>query len=769
MVTVKKSHRSVKSGVRGQVVFSFDEGAPVTRTAAVRGGKGAYLAEMVALGLPVPPGFTVTTTVARAFRETNQLPKRFAGQLQRALQRLERQTGKEFGNPDNPLLVSVRSGAQASMPGMMDTVLNVGLNPATVAGLARRQGEQFALDAYCRFLSQFGVVVLGVTASQLEYVINSTKAKAGEEYGGELSIETLSETCERLRLAIEFITMAPVPDDPHEQLRLSLDAVMRSWMSERARVYRQANKLPEWWGTAANIQAMVFGNRSDASGTGVVFSHDVTTGQPGLYGEFLPKAQGEDVVAGVRTPYPISFMAEWSPAAYQDLKHLVSQLSDHLGDMVDVEFTVEDGVLYLLQVRRAKRTALAAVTFAVHQVWAGRQTREVAVTSVATADVQRLECGVLETTDHTPIVRGLAVSPGAVVGRIVTSSADAQALAAQGEKGILVVRDTSPDDLPGMMCAAGLVTGNGGATCHAAIVARELGLPTVVGVGVDSLSQLTAGQIVSIEGSEGAVYADALPITTTILTKEANIFLRWVKRFTAYQPQIGFEWCEKRQSVNEWLNDFYLSDAMAIASTGSVLETQASQLRARIHQDAAEMLVAYLANAVAGELRHGHTHYYGLQETPFDLIATRYGIINHFERSHAQVSVMKYLQEHGKEAQIEFFRQAADMFDRDGWSMSFGGSAWAKIARAGLHFMTGKWSPTVFVDHVFDLQHNGGHMFDKHAMVSALTRESHLEVQLEHKKNAPTPRDLYTRLVRFASPSVPVTDVYQQGVNLNLW
>ena len=724
MVAVKQSKPSTKSGVRGQVVFSFDEGAPQTRTAAVRGGKGAYLAEMVALGLPVPPGFTVTTTVARAFRETGQLPNRFAGQLQRALQQLERQTGKEFGNPDNPLLVSVRSGAQASMPGMMDTVLNVGLNPATVAGLARLQGEQFALDAYCRFLTQFGAVVLAIPVPQLEYVINSTKAKAGEELNGTMSIQTLSEMCERLRFAIELITMAPVPDDPREQLKLSLNAVMRSWMSERACVYRQANGLPEWWGTAANIQAMVFGNRSDTSGTGVVFSHDVTTGQPGLYGEFLPNAQGEDVVAGVRTPYSIAEMAEWAPAVYHDLEQLVRQLSDHLGDIVDVEFTVEDGTLYLLQVRRAKRSALAAATFAVHEVWAGRRTRQEAVILVSSRDVKYLGRAALDTTGRLPFLEGLAASPGAAVGRVVTSSAGAQALAAKGEKVILVIRDTSPDDFPGMMCSVGLVTGNGGATCHAAIVARERGLPAVVGVGEISLQQLTDGQLISVDGAAGAVYSGSLPLASATLTKEANIFLQWTKRFAAYQPRIGFEQCATYHDVNRLLSDFYLSDAMANASVGSPLEERASEIRTVIHKDVAEMLAAYLANAIAGELRHSFWRLESFSEAKRQSLQKKYGVLKDDSREDAQTAVMQKLQKQDVSAQAEFFRLANELFSLGGWEPGYGGSAWAQIAHAVLKFMSGDWSPTEFVDHVFDLRHNGGRLFDKHPMVRAMTNEN---------------------------------------------
>lgn len=769
MATVMSSTPRVKRGAPRQVVFSFDEGAPETRTPAVRGGKGAYLAEMTALGLPVPPGFTVSTTVTRAFSQNGILPNRVLGQFDRALQKLERQTGKEFGNPDNPLLVSVRSGAQASMPGMMDTVLNVGLNPSTVAGLARLQGEEFALDAYSRFLVQFGAVVLGISPIRLEYVLKSTKAQVRVE--DEMSTDTLSKTCERLRLAIEFDTMRPVPDDPQEQLDLALGAVMRSWNSERAQAYRQANHLPSWWGTATTVQAMVFGNRSDASGTGVVFSHDVTTGQPGLYGEFLPKAQGEDVVAGTHDALPISALREWNEAVYEDLKSLVAQLVDHLGDIVDVEFTVEDGELYLLQVRRAKRSALAAATHAVHRVWNKSMTREEAVKSVSSRDVEHLLRQEFDLTSRTiqPYLRGIPASPGAAVGRVVTSSAQAQEWAARGENVVLVTRDTTPDDVPGMLCSQALITGTGGPSSHAAIVAREQNLPAVVGVGETLLWQLTVGQLVSVDGTTGIVYDGAVPLTETTLTKEVKIFLRWKEQFGAYRPRIGFEWVDTQQNINQWLNDFYVSDLMATASKGSTLESVASELRTAIHRDAAEMLAAYLAVAVAGEVRHAFV-YVNKEDNDTELatLASTYKIFDHPDRLTAQQSFMKAVRAQDEKAHLEFFRLAIDIFSRNGWPTSYGGKAWANIARAGFEFLSKAMSPTVFVDHVFDLRHNGGRLFNKHRMVSQ-TLEEILPAQLTLKKNVPTVRELWYGLGTYAFFSSSVERLYNAGLNLNRW
>lgn len=769
MATVKKPATAKRKTPR-QVVFSFDEGGPETQTAAVRGGKGVYLAKMVALGLPVPPGFTVTTTVARAFSETGKLPVRLSGQLTRSLERLERQTGKQFGNPENPLLVSVRSGAQASMPGMMDTVLNVGLNPATVAGLARLYGEQFALDAYCRFLTQFGAVVLNVPVPQLEYVISSTKAKAGEE-GGELSIDTLSQTCERLRLAIEFNIMRPVPDNPQEQLELSLNAVMRSWMSERAQAYRQANDLPSWWGTAANVQAMVFGNRSNASGTGVVFSHDVTTGKPGLYGEFLPNAQGEDVVAGTHQPLPISAMADWNLAVYDELKQLVRELVDHLGDIVDVEFTVEEGELFLLQVRRAKRSALAAVTFAVHQVWAGHMNREQAVGSVSSHDVDRLRRAEFDgvQTEVVVILRGLAASPGAAVGRVVLSSAEARIRAALGDKVILVTRDTTPDDLPGMLCAEALVTGNGGATCHAAVVAREQGLPAVVGVGEAHISQLTSGQIVSVDGTTGTVYNGALPFANSVeLTKEATIFLRWAQRFDAYQPKLDFALTQRCDDVNLRLNNFYLVEAMAAAASSSSIEARLLRLRDQFRRETAELFATYLVMAVAGEIRHAFDYVSFDCRQEMQGLA-QFGVISCFGRSEAQTSVMRHLSGCSRVEQARFFELCATVFASQHWDGSYGGPKWQAIAQVGHDFLSGALSPLLFVDHVFDLRHNGGYMFDKHAMVETLTDEYQLSHQLEIKKFACDTADLYARLKTQECFSDEVTELFREGSAIGLW
>lgn len=719
---------TVRSARQRQVVFLFDEMTPNSQSAAVRGGKGIHLAEMVALGLPVPPGFTITTTVARAFRETGLLPKRFYGQLARAMQRLEAQTGKRFGDPTNPLLVSVRSGAAASMPGMLDTVLNVGMTSSVVETLSQNMGEDFALDTLQRFTDQFNRNVLNCNEGD--------------------GMET--------------------PDSPKLQLQLAIDAVMRSWSSERAQVYRSANNFPEWWGTAVNVQAMVFGNLDDQSGTGVVFSHDLVTGQPGLSGEFLANAQGEDIVAGVRTPRPIADMAEWAPGAYERLVGHVETLAKHFGDIVDVEFTVESGELYLLQARRAKRAPRASVTYAVHQAWTGQQTREEAVKSVPRDVVSSLKIGSFDDVEiemNCPrvIASGLAASAGAVVGEVALTSRRAIELSAEGKSVILVTRDTSPDDLPGMLRAAGLVTRTGGATCHAAVVARELCLPSVVGVSDLDLDSLTEGQVISVDGTRGFVVAASLAVTTPELTKEENIFLRWVDRF-GYTPRIDFGSLSRVQTANELLNDVYLSDAIARTAVNTSHTAAARQLRDEIHQHTAETFAAYLLMAVVGEVQYAlrQDRITPRSRSACSTLHAKFGVEDmSIPHEMARLAITEVLKDADLETQVEFFSLAERAFETGDWGtgrISIGGPKWAAIARTARLFLSGEMSPTVFVDHVFDLRHNGGVLFNKHSMLSR-TDERSLRKQLDIKKATTSLKDLYIELSVYAHVSGPVQDM----------
>lgn len=717
MVAVMTPVAPVKGSNR-QVVFSFDEFTPASQSPAVRGGKGFHLMEMAALGLPVPPGFTVSTTVARAYRETGALPKRFASQLAWKLRELEKKTGKRFGDPTNPLLLSVRSGAASSMPGMLDTLLNVGLNREIVQTLARSAGEQFAQDTWARFQAQYSQLVSGGTSD--------------------------------------------VPSDTYTQLSSAINAVMASWTSERAQAYRAAHGLPEWWGTAVNIQAMVFGNFDDQSGTGVVFSHDLTTGRPGICGEFLPRAQGEDVVAGVRTPLPIEEMAKWAPSASSKLTSYVQKLSKHFGDIVDVEFTVEKGELYLLQARRAKRTPRVAVTFAVHEEWAGRISRAEAVASIPESTIEQLTQASFDEAQEVyelreEIARGLSASSGAVVGEVVFSSARATQLANEGRRVILMTRDTSPEDLPGMLASVGLVTQTGGATCHAAVVAREMSLPAVVGASNIVLDVLREGDMISVDGTVGAVYAGELPLITAQLSKEENIFLRWRDRFIS-RPEINFGSIDgSRMTANELLNDVYLSDALAREAKGTQFAAQAEGLRADVHRRVAGIFAAYLVIAVGGELRHGFTESRRVgAEHELEQLNQKFGLSGFSERSYSQQQAVETLRAGDSSFQCEYFVLAEAVFEKGTWGNSFGGPRWAEIARTVKLYLSGKMTHTVFVDHVFDLRHNGGVLFDKHAMLIR-TDEFLLQRQLDTKKSASGLSELHRRLTHFhESVSEPV-------------
>lgn len=745
-----------------QIVFLVGETKKkASLSPQVRGGKGAGLAEMAALGLPVPPGFTLVTGVARAFQQEERLPQRAAWHLDRGIRALERETGKGFGDPENPLLVSVRSGAAVSMPGMMDTILNLGLNPETVEGLARQSGERFAFDCYRRFLAQFGQTALGVGREHFA------------DTDVELSVSALRELCGQYRAVIAKQTGHPVPDDPIEQMALAILAVLQSWGSERAVAYRTAHNIPHWWGTAVNVQAMVFGNHGRDSGTGVVFSRNVATGEPGLYGEFLPEAQGEDVVAGVRTPLPIAEMRSWNGGLYCELDEHVTVLERHYGDIVDVEFTVESGRLYILQSRRAKRTAEAAAVYAVQRVWEKSLTKAQALELVTPEQAEQLRRPVFDpqaVAGVTAVVSGLAASPGAAVGRVAYTSAQAQAYAKAGEKAVLVRKDTSPDDLPGMLASVAIVTETGGATSHAAVVARGMGLPAVVGTGCPL--GVVEGETVSVDGTAGVVYRGVLPFTKGSVCKEVKIFLRWLDAAKPAwpAPQADFARVAERLSANEVLNNFYLVDAMAQASAGSPLAPAAEALKRAVHIESAELLACYLAIAVAGELRHSRRQA-SLDSNEWAALSTlerEFALANGgYNRQVAQKATIDLLRNDPR-LLPRFFGLAATVFGAN-WNGGYGGAAWARIAEAPVAFLGGKLSHSVFVDHVFDLRHNGGRLFDKHPMFTDRTSEGGISRQLEDKKHAKDIGALRVWLERHSTFSPSVEDMWKRGQKLGLW
>jgi len=518
-------------------VWLFEDGDSSMRN--LLGGKGAGVAEMTRAGLPVPPGFTITTDACNAFYERGEtFPEGMWDQVLAALHDIETKTGKGFGDPANPLLVSVRSGARFSMPGMMDTVLNLGLSGATLAGLTKLTGdERFALDAYRRLIQLFSKIVLGIEGHLFEEALEAVKQEAGAVSDADLTAAALHQVIERYREVVSVHGNAPFPDDPHDQLRAAIGSVFSSWNNKRARDYRDYNRIAHDLGTAVNVQAMVFGNMGVDSGTGVAFTRDPSTGEKLLFGEYLINAQGEDVVAGTRTPQPISALARDLPAAYGEFEAIAHRLETHYRDMQDLEFTIENGKLYMLQTRSGKRTAEAAVKVAVDMVHEGLITREEAVLRVEASHIDQLLHTRLDPAAPVDVLAtGLAASPGAAYGKAVFDADRAVALAAEGEKVILVRIETNPDDVHGMIASEGVLTARGGRTSHAAVVARGMGKPCVAGaesVKVDLAARrftvagrtISEGEAFTIDGSTGNVIAGVVPMIEPEISGELEELL----------------------------------------------------------------------------------------------------------------------------------------------------------------------------------------------------------------------------------------------------
>jgi pyruvate,orthophosphate dikinase len=525
-------------------VYLFEEGRGDAKE--LLGGKGAGLAEMTRAGLPVPPGFVVTTEACNAFYANNkQFPEGMWEQVVEGLRKLEEKTGKGFGHPDNPLLVSVRSGAAFSMPGMMDTVLNLGLNDETVQGLAAQTHDlRFALDAYRRFASLFGEIVIGVAHEKFERVMDRFKAQTEGGRDTDLRPEQLREiiAAEKQIITTEQSGHA-IPEDPYEQLRVAIAAVFNSWMGRRAIDYRRLNRIPDNLGTAVNIQVMVFGNMGARSGTGVAFTRNPSTGEKTLYGEYLLNAQGEDVVAGIRTPNPISQLHEELPEVYDQFNTITQLLEQHYHDMQDVEFTIERGKLWMLQTRTGKRTGAASVRVAVDMVHEGLIDRATAVRRVTPEQLdQLLHPTVDPDAETTVLVTGLPASPGAAQGRVVFDPDEAEVMARDGAQVILVRQETSPDDFHGMVAAQAIVTARGGMTSHAAVVARGMGKPCVCGASmlyVDYSQQqfsvdgtvVPKGEWITVDGSTGRVFLGQVPTIQPTLGDDFRVLMSWADDF----------------------------------------------------------------------------------------------------------------------------------------------------------------------------------------------------------------------------------------------
>ena len=526
-------------------VYLFTEGNANMRE--LLGGKGANLAEMTGLGLPVPQGFTITTEACTQYYEDGrEINAEIQAQINEYIEKMEEITGKKFGDKENPLLVSVRSGARASMPGMMDTILNLGLNEDVVEVIAKKSNNpRWAWDCYRRFIQMYSDVVMEVGKKYFEELIDKMKAERGVTYDVELTADDLKELAGQFKAEYKEKIGQDFPDDPKEQLMGAVKAVFRSWDNPRANGYRRDNDIPYSWGTAVNVQSMAFGNMGDDCGTGVAFTRDPATGEKKLMGEFLINAQGEDVVAGVRTPMPIAKMAEEFPEAFEQFQNVCQTLENHYRDMQDMEFTVENKKLYMLQTRNGKRTAQAALKIACDLVDEGMRTEEEAVAMIDPRNLDTLlhpqfDAAALKAA--TPIGKGLGASPGAACGKIVFTAEDAENWNAKGEKVVLVRLETSPEDITGMKASQGILTVRGGMTSHAAVVARGMGTCCVSGCGDIAMDEANKkftlagkefheGDYISIDGSTGNIYDGVIPTVDATIAGEFGRIMAWADKY----------------------------------------------------------------------------------------------------------------------------------------------------------------------------------------------------------------------------------------------
>ncbi len=528
-------------------VYLFSEGNENMRE--LLGGKGANLAQMTNLGMPVPQGFTITTEACtRYYEDGKKIAPEIEAEIYEYLAKVEEINGKKFGDPTNPLLVSVRSGARASMPGMMDTILNLGLNDEVAAGMIAGNPdpkfERFVYDSYRRFIQMFSDVVMEISKKRFEVIIDEVKAEKGIKDDIDLDTDDMKKLVKLFKEYYKEQKGEDFPTDPKEQMMAAVKAVFRSWDNPRANVYRQMNDIPYSWGTAVNVQPMVFGNLNENSGTGVAFTRDPATGEKGLFGEYLINAQGEDVVAGVRTPSHISHLEQDMPDVYKQFVEIATNLENHYRDMQDMEFTIENGKLYMLQTRNGKRTAAAALKIAVDLVDEGMITEQEAVLRVEPNQLDSLlhpQFDAKALKAATPIGKGLAASPGAACGRVVYTAEDAKEWAAKGEKVVLVRLETSPEDIEGMVAAEGILTARGGMTSHAAVVARGMGTCCVSGCGdivFDEANKtftlggvtLHEGDYISLNGSTGDIYGEAIATTEAAIVGDFDRFMSWADK-----------------------------------------------------------------------------------------------------------------------------------------------------------------------------------------------------------------------------------------------
>ena len=673
-----------------QFIVAFGAGSG-SLDAGIVGNKGKSLAVMSQLGFPVPPGFTIGTPLMREYREQGYFPIGFQRQLEDAVHALEAATGRRFGDPDAPLLVSVRSGAPVSMPGMMDTILNLGITGAVRAGYVRRGDDGFVDAIEQRFVDCWRETVHG-----------PGKLSAGPPL---------------------------IPDDPMAQLEEAIRAVVRSWDNPRAKLYRREYGISESVGTAVNVQQMVFGNRDERSGTGVVFSHDPTTGRPRPYGEFLPCEQGELLVRGSATPQPLSWLKATHPEAHAQLVAYVRELSRREKGIIEIEFTIESGKLWLLQFRKTRTFPEALATMLVHEVLEKRYSWREAVSQVSAAEINSLvEQGRTYFPDEalaraTIVGEGTPASPGAAVGVAVGSTPEAQRCAQEGDAAILIRPDTNPNDLAGMLVAKAWVTEVGGATSHAAIVARQLGKPCVVGIRYVNPGRPLIGQRISVDGNSGKVYAEALPVLRAVQEREVGLFLEWCRLYSFPEPKLDPRYARERVSIHHVLGDVYVTELMAREAKGTVLEDEAEELRKRVHVATAERFATHLAAACAREILHNCS----------DPMRYAHPLFDRYFRDVDAAGGDGTLRA-AAESPREFFACAKRLFTDLCWTPDFGEKTWASIAQVAESFFLRKLDHIVFIDAVFDLEHYTGKVFDKGAMF--WQDDSALRQQLDAKKSA---------------------------------
>ncbi|MFP4113709.1 MAG: pyruvate, phosphate dikinase [Spirochaetota bacterium] len=562
-------------------VYFFGEGKAEgsKEMKSLLGGKGANLAEMSSIGVPVPPGFTISTEVCELYYDNNSsIPKNVADEVEKNLSRLEKLMGKTLGQADDPLLVSVRSGAAVSMPGMMDTVLNLGMNDKAVKGLAEKSGNpRFAWDAYRRFINMFGNVVMGVDHEHFEAALDKIKKRRKVELDTELDANDLKGVVEAYKEVFKKHTNKNFPQDPKKQLWAAIDAVFGSWNNERAVSYRKINEIKGVKGTAVNVQSMVFGNLGDDSGTGVCFSRDPSTGKKVFYGEYLMNAQGEDVVAGIRTPMVLKTLEKKDPKIYKQLVDLKDRLEAHYKDMQDMEFTIQQGTLYLLQTRNGKRTGAAAIKIAVDLVNEKKIDKETAITRVTPDQLDQVfhpQIDPKAKKSHKAVAKGLNASPGAASGVVVFTAEEAAAWKKEGKQVLLVRKETSPEDIEGMHAAEGILTSTGGMTSHAAVVARGMGKPCVAGCKdvVIAGKKLTVngrtvkqGQPMTIDGTTGEVFPGLLPLSQPKISGELNAFLKWADEVRLNVTRPGL----KQKGINVRTNADTPADAKRAREFGA--------------------------------------------------------------------------------------------------------------------------------------------------------------------------------------------------------